>query len=308
METNKVSIIMATYNRAHFIVETLESILKQTYSNWECIIIDDGGTDNTAEVIQSFLENDNRFSFFKRPNTCKKGLPGSRNYGIAKATGDYIIFFDDDDIVHPQLLKFCVNEFNKDFQIDFVHYKKKSFQNDFNYSELTTDLNYKITKLNSNLDEDVITSVLALASCTVLWKAVLIQENLFNENLMYAEEWECYSRILIQNNLIGLKINKALYFNRKHPNSNTGEFWNNDPVRLTSKKEAIFFVANNLVSSNKLSKKLKNYLLNKAINFRDFNLLKRLFQVFCISIQEKLFYLLKFSCFPIWLKYKVYSK
>ena len=58
---------MATYNRAHFIVETLLSIQNQTYKNWECHIIDDGGTDNTVEVIQPVLLNDNRFIFNKRP-------------------------------------------------------------------------------------------------------------------------------------------------------------------------------------------------------------------------------------------------
>ena len=56
----KVTIIMATFNRAHFILETITSIQNQTYSNWECLIIDDGGTDNTLEVITPILEQDNR--------------------------------------------------------------------------------------------------------------------------------------------------------------------------------------------------------------------------------------------------------
>ena len=93
---------MATYNRAHFIVETLQSIQNQTFQDWECIIIDDGGTDNTTEVIQPIVANDKRFQFVKRESNYQKGLPGCRNYGIDLARGDYIIFFDDDDIVHPQ--------------------------------------------------------------------------------------------------------------------------------------------------------------------------------------------------------------
>lgn len=89
----KVTIIMATYNRAHFIVESLHSIQNQTFENWECFIIDDGGTDNTIEVIKPVLEKDFRFQFLNRPESYKKGLPGCRNYGLDLAKGDYVVFF-----------------------------------------------------------------------------------------------------------------------------------------------------------------------------------------------------------------------
>ena len=129
----KVSIIMATYNRAHFIVETLHSIIKQTHAHWECIIVDDGGNDNTAEVISPILEKDARFTFSRRNDTYQKGLPGCRNYGIDKATGDFIIFFDDDDIAHPQNLEICVHELStKD--ISFCRYIRKTFTGDFDYN------------------------------------------------------------------------------------------------------------------------------------------------------------------------------
>ena len=72
-----VTIIMATYNRAHFILETLNSIQNQTFKDWECLIIDDGGTDNTVEFIEYFLQEDNRFQYLKRENNYQKGLPGS---------------------------------------------------------------------------------------------------------------------------------------------------------------------------------------------------------------------------------------
>ncbi len=99
---------MATYNRAHLITETLRSIQAQTYTNFECSIIDDGGTDNTAEIIAPFLE-DTRFTFQKRPSTYGKGLPGCRNYGLDLAKGEFVIFFDDDDIIHPQNLEIGLN-------------------------------------------------------------------------------------------------------------------------------------------------------------------------------------------------------
>ena len=100
----KVTIIMATYNRAHFIVETLLSIQNQIFQDWECLIIDDGGTDNTAEVIKPILDQDTRFSYRKRPEQYQKGLPGCRNYGIDLAQGQYIIFFDDDVLISHLLI------------------------------------------------------------------------------------------------------------------------------------------------------------------------------------------------------------
>ena len=98
-----VTIIMATYNRASFIVETLQSIQNQIFKDWECLIIDDGGTDATAAIIAPILAQDNRFQYLLRPDTYQKGLPGTRNYGLDLAKGDYIIFFDDDDICRGKL-------------------------------------------------------------------------------------------------------------------------------------------------------------------------------------------------------------
>src|SRR5680860_884854 len=93
----QVSIIMATYNRSHFIGETLDSILNQAFENWECLIIDDGSTDNTKEFLRPYVLKDSRFEYYERTKDHKKGLPGCRNQGLEIAKGDYIIFFDDDD-------------------------------------------------------------------------------------------------------------------------------------------------------------------------------------------------------------------
>ena len=80
-----VSIIMATYNRAQFIVETLISIQNQTFENWECLIIDDGGTDNTVEVISPILKTDSRFSYQKRTKSyIYHRFPDLKNIPIAE--------------------------------------------------------------------------------------------------------------------------------------------------------------------------------------------------------------------------------
>src|SRR5436190_24140540 len=98
---NLVSIIIATYNRANLIGETLDTLKTQSYSNWECIIVDDGSSDNTEQVVSEFIKDDYRIKFFQRPNNIPKGPNGARNYGINQSQGEYIMSLDSDDFLLP---------------------------------------------------------------------------------------------------------------------------------------------------------------------------------------------------------------
>jgi len=93
---NKVSIIVPCYNQAQYLGECLQSVLEQTFSDWECIIINDGSTDDTGEVVQKWLRKDTRFKYIYKEN---RGLSSARNKGLDKATGYYIQFLDSDDTI-----------------------------------------------------------------------------------------------------------------------------------------------------------------------------------------------------------------
>jgi len=95
-----ISIIIPTYNRADLISETLNSVVAQTHENWECIIVDDGSTDNTANVILEYTNKDKRFKYYLRPGILNKGASPCRNYGLKQAKGDYIQFLDSDDLLN----------------------------------------------------------------------------------------------------------------------------------------------------------------------------------------------------------------
>lgn len=99
-----VSIIMPTFNRAYVIADGIQSVLDQTYQNWELLICDDGSTDNTEGVIGQF--EDNRIRYFKLP---KGNGPVARNFGLKYASGDYIAYLDSDNIWHPQHLCLCIS-------------------------------------------------------------------------------------------------------------------------------------------------------------------------------------------------------
>ncbi|MGQ7945246.1 glycosyltransferase family 2 protein [Flavobacterium sp. WC2509] len=282
----KVTIIMATYNRSHFIQETLSSIQNQTYQDWECLIIDDGGTDNTLEVITPILEQNSRFTFLKRPDGYTKGLPGCRNYGLDIAKGDYIIFFDDDDIVHADNLKICLESLDNE-SLDFCHYQKLSFNGvSPSIKKHQTVLVIEKSLAKDNI-EKVITQKIGLASCTVMWKSKCFREIRFNENLLYAEEWECYSRI-ISENFKGIIIDSILYFNRKHPNSNTGEFFTNNPIRRASQADAIVLVLQNLKDKHLLNETLIRYFITNSVGFKEFDLYNRIIEILDLNILQKL--------------------
>lgn len=103
-----VSIIVPTFNRSDFLEQTLISVKNQTFQNWECIVVDDGSTDDTASLVKEFSDNDERFKYYLRDDDHPKGACGARNYGFIKSSGKYIQWLDDDDLLSENKLEFQV--------------------------------------------------------------------------------------------------------------------------------------------------------------------------------------------------------
>jgi len=101
-----VSITVAVYNVEKWIEACLESIKNQTYSNWECIIVNDGSTDNSPDIAQRFCIDDSRFRMVNKPNG---GLSTARNSGLELARGEWIFFADGDDTLTADCIHYCVN-------------------------------------------------------------------------------------------------------------------------------------------------------------------------------------------------------
>ncbi len=102
-----VSIIVPVYNRSAIVIKTIDSILSQTYVDWECIIVDDHSTDDSVEVIGSYIENRSNIQLVK--NTRKKGAQGARNTGLLLAKGDFVTFFDSDNLMRSNFLEEMVS-------------------------------------------------------------------------------------------------------------------------------------------------------------------------------------------------------
>lgn len=109
-----ISVIVPCYNQAQYLDECLQSVLDQTYTNWECIIVNDGSPDNTEEIAKNWVEKDARFIYLSKENG---GLSSARNAGIEIAKGEWILPLDADDKIGNQYLELAEKEFEKDYTV-----------------------------------------------------------------------------------------------------------------------------------------------------------------------------------------------
>ena len=109
-----VSIIVPIYNAELYVSECIDSILKQTYTNFELLLINDGSTDNTSYICKKYNKDDNRIHYIEKKN---EGVSIARNIGLKHASGDYVIFIDSDDIVKPNYLQLLIDKKENDLVV-----------------------------------------------------------------------------------------------------------------------------------------------------------------------------------------------
>lgn len=130
----KISIIVPCYNQGPYLDECLQSVLEQSYTNWECIIVNDGSTDNTDVLAKSWTGKDPRFHYVYKENG---GISSARNAGLEKATGEYIQFLDADDIIDRQKFAKSLSH-DKHYPLiisQFTIYKNKTHYPGYNHIE-----------------------------------------------------------------------------------------------------------------------------------------------------------------------------
>jgi len=196
-----VSIIVPNFNRANLIIETLDSVASQTYSNWECVIVDDGSTDDSEKVIKAYCEKDARFKYYRRHRT-PNGAPTCRNIGLEKSCGEFIVFLDSDDLLAPSCLKKRVREIQENSGFDFWIFPSAMFLIS------ACDINKRWNVLNKK-ETDLIRFLLQDAPWSIMgpiWrKEALKQLNGFNELAICWQDWELHVRAIIA----GLKYLKT---------------------------------------------------------------------------------------------------
>ncbi|GAA3614065.1 glycosyltransferase [Flavivirga amylovorans] len=205
-----ISVVIPCYNQAHFLTETLESVLNQTLNNWECIIVNDGSPDNTDEVSEKWVKKDKRFKYIYKDNG---GLPSARNAGIAISDSEYILPLDSDDKIHPSFLEKIIQAFNNNPSLELVCSRIQLFGVK-NEELILPNYNY-----NQLLLQNCFGHCSAFKKRT--WKAI----NGYDENLKSFEDWEFWIRLLKNNGKV-YKIPELLFIYRKHEsNSLSNRFY-----------------------------------------------------------------------------------
>ena len=268
MSYPSISIIIPVYNRAHLIKETIESVLKQTYVNWECIIVDDGSTDKTLEVIKEYEIKNKKIKIYSRPTTKNKGANSCRNYGVEKCRGDYLLFLDSDDILKEDCLQTRLAIFHEFPSLDFAVFSMGLLKNDkfenYKYPDLSNARREKLIGL-------FITGPLPWNMTRPLWKkSFFLTQTGFNEELDMFDDDEFNLRVVYNFNAKFKFIESTDCFYRIYE-ENTLKYQNEVFVeKLFRSHLSLLKSINQLFNSNdktKFKKELQQNILGIMNNF-----------------------------------------
>ena len=198
------SVILPTFNRGNFITGAINSLLNQTFDGWELIIVDDGSTDKTKEVVEQFSKNDSRIKYHYQKNSERSA---ARNYGINKTNGNYICFIDSDDL-------FESNYFNALHKFVQKNESKKGMIF-CNVSRLENGVKEKVPydalENYANPIEYILLSKETVIPARVCIHEEILKFNKFDETLNISEDSELFTRILVKYPVIQFDYYGAIY-------------------------------------------------------------------------------------------------
>lgn len=195
-----ISIIVPCFNQAEFLDDCLTSVLKQNYSNWECLIINDGSTDDTELIAKKWVVKDSRFNYFEKQNG---GLSSARNHGLEKSKGEFILPLDADDKISTEYVSLAIQKLVSNSSLGIVYCD----------AELFGDENGP-WKLEDYTKKELLLKNLIFCSA-VYRKADQIKVGNYDEKLIFGyEDWEFWIRMIYENNLQVHKLNHTGFFYR----------------------------------------------------------------------------------------------
>jgi len=278
------SIIIPSFNRAHLITETLDSVKAQTFENWECIVVDDGSSDNTKSIVSAYLNDDVRFKYYDRPSSNLAGGNGARNFGAEKSQGQWLIFLDSDDLlIQTALFDRMKHEYQYDMLISVTGtFKRKLGDSDVIWNKVSPNSNH-VELINRYINMDM-----PWHTNGVTWKRDFFQKiGGWNEKLRAWQDWEIHCRSLFYNPVLQFTGELPDNYFRLSRHDSIGK-----TIRSSSYMNSVYdsfvsidgFLANNkeiydLVKSNYeklLCKMLISFPVKKGFLFSPLKTLKRI--------------------------------
>jgi glycosyltransferase involved in cell wall biosynthesis len=191
-----VSIIIPTFNSVKYLNETLDSVLAQTYAHWECILVDDGSTDDTILILNEYTSKDSRFKWFSRPISKPKGPSSARNYGLENAKGEFVVFLDSDDLLAVTCLEKRLEFANLNSEFDFWVFKMMIFEQN---KDDTIELFNLLPLIGANENDFYLKHFLQgkfpfQTTCPLWKKSSLLMLNGFDELMRMLEDSDLHAR------------------------------------------------------------------------------------------------------------------
>lgn len=265
-----VSVILPVYNGETYLADTVNSILMQSFTDFELIAVDDGSTDNSLNILKNISTSDDRIKVIHKKNT---GVSDTRNLGILKAAGKYVCFLDSDDLLHKDFLKIMVNKAEKQ-NADVVFcwfdtfYKNKNSQTAVNSDRCIEEENLKSRYKNNDFD-----ILMTFGLGTPIWnklfrRKLLTDYNIFfDKNMKYGEDlffsWKFF---LVSRSEYA--VNKKLYHYRLNPESAVNKYY---PDLYKTYKSAFEdlknFAVNNSVYDDKFQKLIDFHFVKRLPSF-----------------------------------------
>ena len=212
MTMAKVSILIPLYNSEDYIAETLDSVLHQTYTNWECIVIDDNSIDHSYKIVKKYQDKyPDKIKLFSNP---KKGACSARNYAFEKSTGDYIQYLDADDLLSENKLEEQINVFKLHGNDIIVNCRWGRFSNENVY---TTSVKHQLIDKDYDNPIDWLTDSwlgygMSAIHCWLTPRLIVSSAGPWNESLLKNQDGEFFCRILLNVSKIKFSENSIAYY------------------------------------------------------------------------------------------------
>ena len=222
--TPKVAVIVPAYNSEKFISQALDSVLRQTYSNWECIIVDDGSTDNTAAIVKQYCQKDGRFRYFYQNNS---GPCIARNTAMANSNGEFILPIDSDNYIADTYMEKAVNRFQEFPETELVYGLSEKFGKEAGIRELP-DYSYDQLLFVCNM----------IDMCAMFRRSSFNRVGVFHSNVRGLEDWDLWIGMFTPESVV-YRIPEVMFYYQVRDNSVTADtikaiqklhqnvYWNN---------------------------------------------------------------------------------
>lgn len=191
MEQKTVSVVITTKNRCKLLNKAVKSVREQTFGDFDCVVVDDGSTDETEKLMSHVMKEDKRFHYIKILPENSRGGNYARNLGILSTAGEYVAFLDDDDVWMPEKLELQSRFLDENNRVGLVYCQViRDYVKEGRRKKIVPDMSYR-----GDCSRKVFTHIPCTTSTMMVRRSVLKKTGLFDEKMQFWQEYDLCIRI-----------------------------------------------------------------------------------------------------------------